>query len=137
MRSGISQHLRRLAVTGVALAAVGGVGIATAGSASAATGKNGTVESGEFGLYYVTGSSGLVFDLFVSDSNFSGDVFPGTSISANDNTESYRNRDTLTWYVYTNAGAGGSEGWLDPGYVGNASSTFKNTISSAYYYDAN
>ncbi|MFE9769968.1 peptidase inhibitor family I36 protein [Streptomyces sp. NPDC005808] len=137
MRSGTRQHLRQLAVTGVALAALGTAGIATAGSASAATGKNGVVEVGEFGLYYVTGSSGTVFDLFVSDTNFSGDVFPGTSISANDNTESYRNRDSLTWYVYTNAGAGGSEGWLDPGYVGNASTTFKNKISSAYYYDAN
>jgi hypothetical protein len=134
MRSGIRQRIRRLAVTGVALAAVGGIGFATAGSASAATGKNGTVEAGELGLYYTANYGFPVFDLYGADSNFSGDVFPGTSISANDNTESFWNRDTYTWWVFTNAGAGGSKGYLSPGY-GNLSSTFKNTISSAYWYE--
>jgi hypothetical protein len=117
------------------LAAAGAMAasLALAAPASAATGKNGVVEAGEFGLYYVTGSSGLVFDLYTSDSNFSNDVFPGTSIPANDNTESYRNRDTYWWHVFTNAGYGGSHGCLPAGYVGNTSPTYTNTISSAYF----
>jgi len=123
---------RGLAAAGAATAASIAI-LGLAGAPAQATGKNGVVESGEFGLYYVTGSSGLVFDLFVSDSNFSGDVFPGTSISANDNTESYRNRDSFYWHVFTAAGYGGSHGCLPAGYVGNASATYRNTISSAYY----
>jgi Peptidase inhibitor family I36 len=112
---------------------VGLVGLA-APSADAATGKNGTVESGEFGLYWLTGSSGLVFDLYVSDTDFANDVFPANhSIRANDNTESYRNRDTYYWHVYTNKDGGGAHGCLPAGYVGNSSSTFTNTISSAYF----
>ena len=107
--------------------------IAVAGPAAAATGKNGVVESGEFGLYLGPGSSGIVFDLLVSDSNFSGDVFPGTSISANNNTESYRNRDSFWWHVMTGSSYTGSHGCVPAGFVGNASATFKNTISSAYY----
>ena len=110
--------------------------LAMATPASAATGKNGVVESGEFGLYWLTGSSGLVFDLFLSDADFSNDVFPGTSINANDNTESYRNRDVYWWHVFTNANYGGSHGCLPAGWVGNASATFFNTISSAYYSTA-
>ncbi|HET8658085.1 MAG TPA: peptidase inhibitor family I36 protein [Micromonosporaceae bacterium] len=93
--------------------------------------KDGVVESGEFGLYYLVDQGGYVFDLAVGDSNFSGDVFPGTSISANDNTESYWNRDVYWWHVYTDASWGGSHGCLPSGYEGNASQTFRNTISSA------
>ena len=124
-------HLRKLA--SLVVAAVALVGMIGAAPASAATGKNGVVESGEFGLYYSTGSSGLVFDLFVSDDNFSNDVFPGTSIGADNNTESYRNRDTFWWHVFTGYGYTGSHGCLPPGHVGNASATYKNTISSAFY----
>jgi hypothetical protein len=123
---------RGLAAAGAAAAASIAI-FGVAGSPAQAAGKDGVVDSGEFGLYYVTGSSGLVFDLFVSDNNFSGDVFPGTSISANDNTESYRNRDSFYWHVFTAAGYGGSHGCLSAGYVGNASATYKNTISSAFY----
>ena len=115
------------------MAGVLAAALAVASPAQAATGKNGVLETGEFGLYYLTGSSGLVFDLYVSDSDFSNDVFPGTSIGANDNTESYRNRDSYWWHVFTNAGYAGAHGCIPSGYVGNASSTFKDTISSAYF----
>ncbi|MER8231260.1 peptidase inhibitor family I36 protein [Streptomyces sp. NPDC094049] len=132
--------LRRVAATAVALAALGAGALATAGSASAATGKNGYLESGEFGLFYNSGQGGAVFDLFVSDDNFDDDWFPGPGNGAgqkvNDNTASYWNADSLTWWVYTDAYAGGVEGSLPPGYVGDASSNFKNKISSAYYYKA-
>ncbi|MFE5484980.1 peptidase inhibitor family I36 protein [Streptomyces sp. NPDC056527] len=132
--------IRRVAATAIALAAIGAGALATAGSASAATGKNGYLESGEFGLYYNSGLNGAVFDLYVSDSNFSGDTFPGPGAgagqSANDNTASYWNRDSNVWWVYTDANAGGIEGSLPVGYSGDASSNFKNKISSAYYYKA-
>jgi hypothetical protein len=117
------------AVVAVALAAV----LATTSPAAAATGKNGVVEEGEFGLYSLQNQQSWVLDLFVEDANFADDVFPGTTISADNNTESYWNRDSFWWHVFTGAGYGGAHGCLPPGYVGNASATFKNTISSAYY----
>jgi hypothetical protein len=104
-----------------------------AAPAAAATGKNGQLEFGEFGLYYVTNLTGPVFDLYVNDSDFSNNVFPGTSISADNNTESYWNRDSYWWHVFTGAGYTGSHGCLPPGHIGNASTTFRNKISSAYY----
>lgn len=107
--------------------------IGTTTPASAATGKNGVLESGEFGLYFLQNQGSYVFDLFVSDDNFSNDVFPGTGITADNNTESYRNRDTFWWHVFTGAGYTGSHGCLPSGHVGNASGTFTNTITSAYY----
>jgi len=100
---------------------------------ASATEKNGVVEIGEFGLYLSTGSSGTVFDLYMADLDFSNDVFPGTSIPANDNTESYRNRDVYWWHVWTDANYAGSHGCLAAGYVGDASPTYKDTISSAYF----
>ncbi|MET0132895.1 MAG: peptidase inhibitor family I36 protein [Kibdelosporangium sp.] len=109
------------------------IGIMISAGPASATERNGTVEVGEFGLYYVQGSSGLVYDLYFSDANFAGDVFPGTGISADNNTESYRNRDSYWWHVYTGANYTGSHGCLSPGYVGNASPTFRNTISSARF----
>lgn len=136
MRNNGSSRLGRLLAGAAVLCIAGAVGIASAGSAEAATGKNGNLESGEFGLYYAPDRGVPVFDLYVSDEDFSNDYFPNTTIRANDNTASYWNRDTFTWYVYTNAYHTGSKGWLDPGYIGNASSTFRNKISSAYWYDA-
>jgi hypothetical protein len=118
-----------MALVGAAFAAV----LATTTPANAATGKNGVLEVGEFGLYYLQNQSSYVFDLYVSDSNFADDVFPGTGISANNNTESYWNRDSFWWHVFTGASYTGSHGCLPPGYSGNASATYKNTISSAYY----
>jgi len=75
----------------------------------------------------------LIADLFVSDDNFADDVFPGSTISADNNTESYWNDDSFWWHVFTGANYTGSHGCLPPDYRGNASATFKNTISSAYY----
>jgi hypothetical protein len=121
-----------MAALGVMISTLASV-IITAAPANAATGKNGVLESGEFGLFYLQNQSGYVFDLFVSDSNFADDVFPGTAISANNNTESYSNRDVVWWHVFTGASYTGSHGCLPAGYDGNASATFKNTISSAYY----
>jgi hypothetical protein len=122
---------RKLCVlTAGAVALLAATGPATP---AAATQKNGVVESGEFGLYWLTGSSGLVFDLLFSDSDFNNDVFPGTSIPAANNTESYRNRDTFWWHVFTGAGYTGSHGCLPAGYVGDASATYRNNIESAYY----
>ncbi|WP_322748472.1 MULTISPECIES: peptidase inhibitor family I36 protein [unclassified Frankia] len=126
-------RIKRSFIALAAVAACLGTGLGVAAPANAATGKNGVLESGEFGLYYLQNQGGYVFDLYVSDSNFANDVFPGTSISANDNTESYKNRDTYWWHVFTNANYTGSHGCLPAGYSGNASATFKNTISSAYY----
>jgi Peptidase inhibitor family I36 len=107
--------------------------LSAATPAAAATGKNGVVEPGEFGLYSLQNQQSWVLDLFVEDDNFADDVFPGTTISADNNTESYWNRDSFWWHVFTGAYYTGSHGCLPPNYTGNASATFKNTISSAYY----
>jgi len=116
-------------VAGLALVAV----LSTATPAAAATGKNGVVEPGEFGLYSLQNQQSWALDLFVSDDNFADDVFPGSTISADNNTESYWNDDSFWWHVFTGANYTGSHGCLPPDYRGNASATFKNTISSAYY----
>ncbi|MDQ1711901.1 MAG: hypothetical protein QOE45_1351 [Frankiaceae bacterium] len=116
-------------------------GVAAVALATALTGmtpagaapKDGFVDVGEFGLYYAQGSTGTVLDLLVDDSDFSNDNFPGTTVGANNNTASYRNRDTFWWHVYTGAGYTGSHGCLAAGYVGNASPAFHNTITSAEY----
>ncbi|MEU7020537.1 hypothetical protein ABZ990_07735 [Streptomyces sp. NPDC046203] len=132
------QHiaLRRIAGTVVALAALGAGALVTAGSASAATGKNGVLESGEMGFFC---SSDSVFDLYTSDSNFGDDQFVAGTCKGKPvqgNITSLWNRDSATWWVYTGADAGGIEGGIPAGYSGNTSSTFKNAISSAYYYKA-
>ncbi|WP_338697482.1 hypothetical protein V2W30_16920 [Streptomyces sp. Q6] len=136
---------RRAATLALAVTALTGAGLATAGSAFAVYApKDGYLDGGEFGLYYNSDQGGCVFDLYSSDTNFSGDYFKafvgscnGQGQSTNNNTASYHNNDTYRWYVYTGSDATGSEGNLPAGYVGNASSTFKNTITSAYPFDAN
>ncbi|MCZ0980795.1 hypothetical protein O1L60_22405 [Streptomyces diastatochromogenes] len=131
--------LRRVATTAIALAALGLGTLATAGPASAAE-KNGYLESGEFGLFFNTGPAGAVWDLYYQDVDFWGEKFPGpgngTDDFVNDNTAGYNNRDSVRWWVYTDANAGGYEGSLPAGYIGNATATFKNKISSAYFYEA-
>ena len=127
--------MNRRHIIGLLAAAVAAVVLLPFGAApaAAATGKNGQLEPGEFGLYLLTNLSGPVFDLYVNDSNFGNNVFPGTSISADNNTESYWNRDSYWWHVFTGASYTGSHGCLPPGHIGNASTTFKNRISSAYF----
>ncbi|MFF0423175.1 hypothetical protein [Streptomyces sp. NPDC004520] len=133
--------LRRVATTAIALAALGLGALATAGSASA-TERNGYLEGGEFGLYYNSGPAGAVWDLYYEDPDFSAgnQRFPGpgngTGELVNDNTAGYNNRDSVRWWVYTDAYAGGDEGSLPAGYIGTSTATFKNRISSAYYYEA-
>jgi hypothetical protein len=127
--------MTRRYITGFLVAAVAAAAasLPIAATPAAAAHKNGVLETGEFGLYLLTNLSGPVFDLLVSDSNFGNDVFPGTSIPANNNTESYWNRDNYWWHVYTGASYDGSHGCLPPGHIGNASTTFKNKISSAAF----
>jgi len=122
----------RAAAVGTALAVAGGLAVAAAPSASAA-GKDGICQTGELCLYYLTDFRRPVFDLFVSDGDFRNDRFPGTTISANNNTESFWSRDTFTWDVYTGTFRTGARGIIPPGRSGNFSLTFKNTVSSAYF----
>ncbi|MFE1909527.1 hypothetical protein ACFW96_38595 [Streptomyces gardneri] len=133
---------RRLAGVALAATAMAGIGLATAPGASA-LGKDGVLETYEFGLYYNSGQAGCVFDLFNYETTFANDTFwkasgtcSGFGQTTNDNTASYWNRDTGTWWVYTDADADGAEGTLPAGYKGTASDTFKNKISSSYPYDA-
>ncbi|MCY0930430.1 hypothetical protein OTB20_30420 [Streptomyces sp. H27-H1] len=137
----MNKALRRL-TTGCATAvSVGAVLLVSAGSAAANTERNGYLETSEFGLYYNSNNGGCVFDLMSSDWNFFNDLFVGPEGCAgrnrvtNDDTASYRNRDTYTWKVGTEANLAGLIGSLPPGYVGNASINFKNKITSATFLD--
>lgn len=127
----IRNSLRAVATAGLILGTIG----VSAGSASAA-GKDGWLTSGEFGLFCLQNQQNSVFDLYVSDSNFADDSFKGSQSCAgsttNDNTESYSNQDSYQWSVHTDWNGGGSDGLIPAGYKGNASTTFKNKISSAY-----
>ncbi|MCB5169043.1 hypothetical protein LG634_30050 [Streptomyces bambusae] len=124
--------LRALAA-GFALAAALSTGT---GPATAAVDKDGILDPGEFGLYCLQNQGGAVFDMYTADANFRDNYFKGTLACArhttDDYTESYLNRDTATWSVYTEAYRGGYAGWLPGGYRGNASTLFRNTITSAY-----
>ena len=102
----------------------------SAGTAGAAE-RDGVVEVGEFGLYYAPNSGLPVYDLYLSDPDFRGDRFPGSNLLVDNNTASYWNRDSFWWHVYTGYNYTGSHGCLSSGYRGNASVTFRNTISSA------
>ena len=126
-------HHRRVPVMIAAAVAAVVTMFVGATPANAATGKNGVVEVGEFGMYYLQNFQGYVFDLFVSDSNFANDVFPGTGVSANNNTESDWNRDSFYWHVFTGASYTGSHGCVAPGASGNFNLTYKNNVESAYY----
>jgi hypothetical protein len=134
----MNQTLRRLASASAAAAVLGAVVLAAA-SPAAAYAKNGYLEADEFGLYYESGAIGCVFDLSGADVNFTDDTFRGPSgcvgygRTVNDNTESYRNRDAVTWEVWTDTYYDGSLGYIPRGYSGDASSTFKNRISSSVY----
>ncbi|MCZ4097041.1 hypothetical protein G3I60_23115 [Streptomyces sp. SID13666] len=123
--------LRRTLATTLALAALGTASLVCAGPADA-LGKDGNLEPGELGLYYAQNRTNLLFDLFYAGNNFAGDRYAANfSISPNDNTESYWNRDAQTWSVWTDAYRAGVHGWI-PAYTwSNASTNFKNKISSA------
>lgn len=125
-------HIKR-ALTFLAATTAAATAFAAA-PAYAGSEYNGVVDSGEFGLYWSTGSRAgtPVMDMVCGENDFSQWKFPGYNIKVNDNTLSYRNRSTDTWYVFTDAYQGGASGSLPPGYVGDASKTFQNSISSAY-----
>ncbi|MFF4005860.1 hypothetical protein [Streptomyces sp. NPDC001717] len=132
----MNKAFRTLATSCVTAVSVGAILLGAAGP-SAAYGKDGSLEVDEFGLFYSQNQSGCVFDLYGEDLNFNNDYFKtgcagGTSL-VNDNTESYRNRDVYAWKVATDANLDGNVGEIPSGYSGNASTNFKNKISSATY----
>ncbi|KOU19548.1 MULTISPECIES: hypothetical protein [unclassified Streptomyces] len=132
----MSKVFRSLTTGGIAAVSVAAILLGAAGPA-AALGKNGNLEVDEFGLFYNQNQAGCVFDLYGEDLNFNNDYFKsgctgGTSL-VNDNTESYRNRDVYAWKVATDANIDGNVGEIPSGYSGNASTNFKNKISSATF----
>jgi len=138
-----SRTVRRASALAVSLVAIGGLALGTAGPAAAADQDDGILEAGEFGLYYNSSRGGCVFDLLAGDNDFTNNDFkdrptyvncPGEGQTVNDNTASYWNRDTTTWYVYTDTFHEGTRGDIPAGHIGDASSTFKNEISSSYWY---
>ncbi|WP_328300243.1 hypothetical protein OG389_22350 [Streptomyces sp. NBC_00435] len=137
----MTKPLRSLVAGCATAVSVGAFLLVAAGSAAANTERDGYLETSEFGLYYNSNSGGCVFDLMSSDWNFYNDLFKGPEGCAgmnrvtNDDTASYRNRDTYTWKVGTDPNLGGYIGSLPPGYVGNASANFKNRITSATFLD--
>ncbi|MFZ3472175.1 hypothetical protein ACODT3_15515 [Streptomyces sp. 4.24] len=128
--------LKLVAGAATATLSIGAVLLGAAGP-SAAAARDGNLEDQEFGLFYYAGRTGCVFDLVTNDVNFSDDTFrggcSGSGASVNDNTESYRNRDVYAWKVGTDKDLGGNVGEIPSKYEGNASTTFKNRISSAKY----
>jgi hypothetical protein len=97
-------------------------------------GKNGLCEAGELCLYFLQNKTSFVFDLFLSDTNFVGDVFGGTGISADNNARSYRNKDTFYWRVYSGSSNTGTEILcIAPGDVGNFSRRDWDTATSANF----
>jgi hypothetical protein len=136
-----NQAVRRTSMLAVTAVTLGGFVLGTGGPAAAYTAKNGKLESSEFGLYYYSGQGGCVFDIAGSDNDFADDRFKdpysancaGEGQTTNDNTASYWNRATYTYYVWTDHYQEGTRGSLPGGYSGNSSSTFKNEISSSSY----
>ncbi|MCJ0871132.1 hypothetical protein [Streptomyces sp. AP-93] len=127
----LRNSLRTFAAAGLILGAVA----VSAGSASAA-GKDGWLEAGEFGLFCTANQGNSVFDLYTSDGYFPDDFFKGSQSCAghttDDYTESYHNRDTFTWDVYTDPQRGGYQTHLNPTEKGNFNSLYGNKLSSAY-----
>lgn len=132
----MNKTLRKLVVGGTAAVSASALLMGAAGPA-AAWARDGNLENHEFGLFYRTGNVGCVFDLSGEDRNFDDDTFrsgcDGAGARVNDNTESYWNRDAYRWKVGTDKNLGGNVGTLPAGYWGDASATFKNTISSATF----
>lgn len=124
--------LRAAAAAGLILATMG-IGAAPA----SATEKDGWLTTGEFGLFCYRNQTDSVLDLYASDINFGDDYFKGKQSCANqlaDNyTESYLNRDSIAWNIYTGWGGQGFSATIPSGARGNTTSTFTNTISSAFF----
>ncbi|MFD4372616.1 hypothetical protein [Streptomyces sp. NPDC058486] len=121
---------------GAALAAAALCTLTAAGTASAVE-KDGWLTANEMGLYCNSYQGSSVFDLGSHswDENLGNDYFKGSLSCAgqkvDNNTASYWNRTSdNTLNVFTGTHSTGSQGYIPPGYVGNASATFKNKISS-------
>lgn len=128
--------LKKVTAVAVVLVASLGATMLSAGSANAATSGDGYLASGEMGFFYLKGQGGPVFDPDMHIPNFAPFVFtrqPQTSV--NDNTLSYWNRSSRTWYVYTDSFRGGVRGSIPAGHKGDASANFANKISSAYNFN--
>lgn len=131
--------LRRALSAVVVLGTLGTGVLATGGTASAVT-RDGYLDIREFGLFYNSSLGGSFIDLYMADSDLANDRFitpgPGQGYAVGNNAASYFNKDKVTWYVYTGAGAGGIEGWIPADRFGTFSTTFKNQVSSVYHFKA-
>ncbi|MEJ8642977.1 peptidase inhibitor family I36 protein [Streptomyces sp. MS1.HAVA.3] len=135
----MNKGFRKLGITAVPAALAGAVILAMAAPASASP-RDGYLEQHEFGMYWEAGRSGCVFDINNDDPNFTDNYFAGPAgcggrgQNTNDNTESYWNRDAFGWNVYTDVNWKGIKGSIPIGHIGDASSNFRNKISSSDFY---
>ena len=77
-------------------------------------------------------------DLFLSDADFSGDIFrgggSGNGVSADNNTRSYLSRDSFYWRVYDGVNYTGTQILcIAPGDRGNFANSFWDRASSATF----
>lgn len=141
----MNKSLRGLRLVAAPAAIAAALLVATAAPASAGV-HDGYLEQQEMGLYYLAGSgkgsgaNSCIFDYNNDDDDFTDNRFYGPAGChgrtdwVNDNTESYWNRDIYGWRVWTDWHYSGIRGSIPIGHVGDASSTFKNKISSSSWY---
>ncbi|MFI5531061.1 peptidase inhibitor family I36 protein [Kitasatospora sp. NPDC051853] len=124
--------LHRLTTFATGLTAAACLVLAGAGPAGAAE-LDGVSEPGEFAIYGGPNTTYEVLDLYLSRGDFTQLSWPRYGGAVNDQNESYWNRDSYTWHVYSDIYRGGRHGWINAGVASNATSTFWHQISSAYY----
>ncbi|MFJ8233118.1 hypothetical protein ACIQ9E_24720 [Streptomyces sp. NPDC094448] len=129
----------RFGRSALSVAAAVCISLTMAGTANAAE-DDGRLDDTEFGLYYNSNNAGCVFDIWVGDADFRNNYFKSPSILLNcsgigrlvdNDAASYWNRAHETFYVFTGYKGGGLEGSIPAGYSGNASTNYKNALSSA------
>jgi hypothetical protein len=152
------QSLYRSAVTGVlGLATAGLVGLAVPASAAAAdrpgpndasstsdsvrpggkAAKDGVCNTNELCLYWNADRGGAKLDLYLSDPNFSNDIFKGggagNGANANNEPRSFRSYETsVYWRVWAGASYTGTQiVCIAPGDRGNFSNSLWGQASSA------
>lgn len=152
--------LRLTAVSGVvALAAAGLVGLTSSASAAATAkpgpnadpstsapakpggraNKDGVCNQYELCLYYMQNKVGAKFDLYLSDSNFAGDIFrgggSGNGVTADNNARSYISLETsIYWRVYDGINYTGTQILcIAPGDRGNFAASLWDRASSANF----
>lgn len=135
----MNKNLRGLRLVAAPVAVAAALLAAAAFPASAWV-HDGNLEQFEFGLYYQYGPSGCVFDAnnddpTLTDNNFNGPSgCDGRTQNVNDNTRAYKNLDSNGWRVYTDSNYKGIQGSIPVGYTGNATTNFRDSISSIYWY---